>query len=391
MTEAWYVLDGAAGEKAALLALYHLSLGPNALKALREAGEDDLPFLLGWTSPVTSVVHVAGGLFRAYECYPRILLDHGSDDIYLACPQGYDGVHFEPAGSRKLSDEEIAERIDPLFNGGWGDPVMLPTPPMRGVTCPADFAPDRHLVVQNPYIIENEKKICFVPRGRSLEAAEDYRRRESLVEEKAGALFERLKQLILPQQGGQSQPYHLSSSRGLNPGEKPDMRLRLSDKKGNSLEINSNAYFIVSCRQGGSYEILPNRETEEGREIAAAFDDLPENPSWQDYAALIADYAPMRNNAAELFGMRGRIPRLEFLQGILVLVYHADLDAAENFCPTDAVCLPPDMYQWLLMDKEDASRGIELPPLPAEIAALAGVAGPLLPAARLLKAPEGPV
>ncbi len=351
----------------------------------------------GLTSPCVRVFEGVQTFPRAYQEYPHIFTSPEKNPRYfMYAPLDYKGDHFVPADSKRLSGKEEQKTGDLLFAGGWLGNAPIVNMKREGVATPADYvAPSKGELRKEFSYLANDR-ITFLAAGQSLALVEDYRARTEdwkqqlkIACDAITAETEKLKPVILAVlPAGEDVRISTSYNYAMNGGGKATLLLsaRREGKvgllsAGKTVNIPDSPAYTLGERNGGDYEVIPRRDTPEGRKLAALIDAIPQTPSLGDYPELCANYKINQTSVGKALGVNGAIPQAVDVEGYTVLLYNtAPKDKKNPFCPPGAKPFPVEVYEWLQSDKGDRNMGIALPPRPAEVLATLYVAGKFQPA-----------
>ncbi len=239
-------------------------------------------------------------------------------------------------------------------------------------------------------------RVTFLATGRSLALVEDYRARTEdwkkqlkIACDAITAETEKLKPIILSVlPAGEDVRISTTYSYAMNGGGKATLLLsaRREGKVGllsggKAVNIPDSPAYTLGERNGGDYEVVPRRDTPEGRALAALIDAIPQTPSLGDYPELCANYKIKQTTIGNAIGVNGIIPQVVDVEGYTVLLYNsAPKDKKNPFCPPGAKPFPVEVYEWLRSDQGDRNMGITPPPRPIEVMATLGVAQKFQPA-----------
>ncbi|MBI1215235.1 MAG: hypothetical protein GC185_05370 [Alphaproteobacteria bacterium] len=359
-------------------------------KGLLARLEKEAPEVLELTGLKSSSVQVFQGpqtLPRAYAESPQIFSSpERAPEYFMYAPVDYKGEHFVPEDGVKLSAKEERTTDNRLFAGGWLGNAPIVTVKKRGVETPADYKPPSKSALRKAFSYMPNDRVCFLAAGRSLEIVEDLKARKEDWQEKLGAACRAIEAEVL-----KTKPWILAE---LPPGE--DVRvsatysymgggggkaeLLLSVRRegkddiwnaGKTVTPPPSPAFDTGERGGGDCTVLPRRDTEEGRALAALIDAIPETPGLRDYPELYADFSIEKDEIGQMLGVNGTVPQSVDVAGRTVLLYNAAPESGKNgFCPPGATPFPAEAYEWLRSDEGDRNMGITPPPMPKSLAAL---------------------
>lgn len=353
----------------------------------------------GLTSPCVRVFEGVQTFPRAYQEYPHIFTSPEQNPRYfMYAPLDYKGDHFVPADSKRLSGKAEEKTGDLLFAGGWLGNAPIVNVKREGVATPADYVAPSKSDLRKEFSYQSNDRVTFLAAGQSLALVEDYRARTEDWKQKLKtacdaitAETEKLKPVILAVlPAGEDVRISTSYNYAMNGGGKATLLLsaRREGKvgllsAGKTVNIPDSPAYTLGERNGGDYEVIPRRDTPEGRKLAALIDAIPQTPSLGDYPELCANYKVNQTSVEKALGVNGVIPQAVDVEGYTVLLYNtASKDKKNIFCPPGAKPFPVEVYEWLQSDKGDRNMGVALPPRPIEVTATLGVAQKFQPAKR---------
>ncbi|HYD18674.1 MAG TPA: hypothetical protein VEF76_09360 [Patescibacteria group bacterium] len=342
----------------------------------------DILALTGLDAPAIQVAHGKDTWPRAYEHFPQIFSSPEQNPRYfMYAPVDYKGGHFAPVDAIEL-DDKTADRVgDLLFAGGWLGNAPLVNKEKTGVALPPDYNPGANPGLQEDLQNPHTRRV-FVAGGESLAAVEDFRRREREFSAAASAVrdeVERLASLEIPKlkeklPAGEELRASVSYRYG---GHVETVEMLLSIRMegkvnfmdgGKALRLADTAAYTLHKSHGNEYTVLPRRDTEAGRNLAALMDAVPKHPSLADYPVLRGNFKHTPGQFDAALGINGTVPQARDLGGRTLLIYNTDIDAGSTFAPPGAKHVPVGVFNWLQSDEQDRNMGITPPPMPPEIA-----------------------
>lgn len=359
----------------------------DGLRARLAAEAPDVLKETGLTSPSTQVFKGVQTLPRAYAEYPQIFLSPEKNPRYfMYAPIDYKGRHFAPQDSKKLDNKQADAVGNLLFAGGWLGNAPLVNTKKQGVATPADYKAPAESTLRKQFPYMPNDRVCFIARGRSLEAVQDMRARTKAWEKSLKtacraieAEVKKDKALILANLP-MGEDVRISATYSYSMGGQDKARLILSIRRegkdnmwnaGKTVPVPPNPAFDATPRHGDECEVSPRRDTPEGIKLAALIDAIPFTPTLADYPALHANYTVKHTQISRALGVGGVVPQVADVEGLTVLLYNAaPADKKKAFCPPDAVPMPAAVYDWLHTDQGDRNMGLTPPPRPPEVTAV---------------------
>ncbi len=343
--------------------------------------------MLGLDQPSVCVEHKKDCLPRAYEEYPSIMTSEFGDGIfYMYSPVRYDGTHFVPAESERISGEEEFAVGEKLGGGGWLNPIPVMPRTRRGVPLPADYVPMPVPEDDGPSYFHPMR--VYVADKASMLAVEAYERDKAAWSKAMERLLEAAKALVMQEANAQVNAGRLhgdglyinSSYRIANP---PSIELTLCrDGHGRSgmtagkdIDIPASAHYTATrVAHGRGYIITPPYRFAELHKVLtseAAPDGLPvpegarATPESVAFTALYhaVPHCPVLSEYGDLAAPDGTAPSHVKRGGFDLLIYSVPDEVAE-FCPKGAKRISNAMHEWMLRDESDRSMGVEPPPMP---------------------------
>ena len=348
----------------------------------------------GLDKPVTKVLSGIESSPRAYVSWPEIFTTAvgPKSEYFMYAPISHDGSHFEPEDGVALNEKQEQRAGNLLWAGGWiGNAPLAPRPDF-GVPVPAGFDPATSNILQrNGLSSETETVRVFKAAGASLAAVHSLQNQEAAHNEAVTRLFDHIKSMApttaqLYKADGSPGPVvkvyaNLSLSDDGENTPRPTISIRI-DGSGEPVGVKeSEGYIVAAPAHGGDVYIVPNVNSEAGKQFAELLNhpdlrrkDVRNYPQLRYPAAPDSVGGQFQEAAKDFSGL----PLIRDFGGDHYLVYRVERDKNDPTLPGPAGAIPvsPAAFHWLDADATDGMRGISPPPMPPEIAAELGKAGP---------------
>jgi hypothetical protein len=348
----------------------------------------------GLDKPVTKVLSGIESSPRAYVAWPEIFTTAvgPKPEYFMYVPIGHDGSHFEPEDGVKLNAQQEQRAGNALWAGGWMDNAPLATRPDIGVPLPAGFDPATSKTLQRNGLSDETQTVrVFRAAGASLAAVQSLQNQETAHSEAVTRLFDHIKSMApttaqLYKPDGSPGPVvnvyaNMSLSDDGESTPRPTISIRI-EGSGEPLGVkDSEGYIVAAPAHGGDVYIVPNVNTEAGKLFAELLNhpdlrrkDVRNYPQLRYPAVADGVNGQFQEAAKDYSGL----PIMRDFGGDHYLVYRVERDKDDPRLPgpPDAIPVSPAAFHWLDADATDGMRGISPPPMPPEIAAELGKAGP---------------
>jgi hypothetical protein len=351
------------------------SFNQMALGVMKEK-TPDLLTQAGLDKASIQVFKYQDGYPRAYTNFPQIYVNPNTPgDIYMQCPVDYKGNHFVPEDGIKIEGDEKKHISEQLFAGGWTKNAPLLEREENGIALPEDFDENNSITIDNGDGFESATVKIYKANNRSLHVIQDFLSRQESFGENVKKLFDFVRsqatsgEIEHNSQTIDASTLHADMGIAYDNEENPHVFLALINPsaqdptQGLIIPKDTDTY-LVQEQYDHRYRIIPNEETELGKEFKSFLNTVSKRPDLSDYWQLHNPTAPkvLDENGQEI---DAKVPQLDMIDGEHYLIYTVDPSQEKDAsAPPDGIPVSKADYLWIKQDSVDKQLGIQTPPPP---------------------------